>query len=353
MESRNKVLLVDDDPGLLETYRELLARLPSGPEIHTASSGARALARLDSEPFRLLICDLKMPKMDGLQVLTIVRRKFPQMRTVALTAVTDEQFRSRIYALGVDLFWHKPGNEQEIRLFLECLESFLGAEADHPGFRGVQSKSLMDIVQLECISQSSSVLRITNGDQTGRIWIQEGEVIDADAGELQGEMAFRKILSWRTGAFEMLPAEPAHPRAIRQSYNGLLLEAAQALDEELGRQAEVNTSADHPVVQRLSGIPELEFALALEAGKAEPIVLRGPEDRDRMIAWMRTTLADFRAVGERLRAGPVRSIEGRGVHRNVTIAQAGLTELCMGWKSSLTPARIRELTRKVTSLWAS
>ena len=353
MESRNKVLLVDDDPALLETYRELLSRLPSRPEIHTVNSGARALARLDSESFRLLICDLKMPKMDGLQVLSIVRRKFPQVRTVALTAVVDEQFRTRIYALGVDLFWHKPSSEQEIKLFLECLESFLGAEADQPGFRGIQSKSLMDIVQLECISQSSSVLRITNGSQTGRIWIQDGEVIDAEADDLRGTEAFRRLFSWRNGTFEILPAEPTRERTITQSYNGLLLDSAQVLDEELGRMEGENVHPEQEVAQQISGIPELEFALLWRAGEEKPVVIRGLEEQDHVSAWMRTTLSEFRKLGERLQAGPVDGIQGRGITRHVTITHSGSTDICLGWKASLSLSKIKELTRKVGSLWAS
>src|SRR3989441_4354733 len=230
MGTNQKILLLDDDPDLLDMYREILAQLPSRPEVFTATSGNRAMAMLEAEPFRLLISDLKMPKMDGLQVLSIVRRKYPQLRTVVLTSVVDEQFRSRVYALGVDLFWHKPGTEQEIKLFLECLESLLGRETEG-GFRGVQSKSLVDIIQLECISQSSSLLRITNGPLTGKIWIQDGELMDAEAGELSGEAAFHKILAWRTGMFETLPPEPSRPRTITKSYNALLLETAQALDE--------------------------------------------------------------------------------------------------------------------------
>src|SRR3989475_2321284 len=230
METRHKILLLDDDPDLLSTYEHLLGQLPSRPDIRAAASGTRAMAMLEAEPFRLLICDLKMPKMDGLQVLSIVRRKYPQLRTVVLTSVVDEQFRSRVYALGVDLFWRKPATEQEIKMFLECLESLLGRETE-TGFRGVQSKSLVDIIQLECLSQSSAVLRITNGNLTGRIWIQDGELIDAEAGELVAETAFHKILSWRTGMFETLPPEPSRPRTITTSYNALLLETAQALDE--------------------------------------------------------------------------------------------------------------------------
>src|SRR5436190_16592738 len=233
METTHKILLLDDDPDLLDMYREILSHMPSRPEIFTATSGSRAIAMLEADTFQLLICDLKMPKMDGLQVLSIVRRKYPQLRTVVLTSVVDEQFRSRVYALGVDLFWHKPGTEQEIKLFLECLESLLGRETEG-GFRGVQSKSLVDIIQLECISQSSSLLRITNGPLTGRIWIQDGELIDAEAGELRAEAAFQKILSWRAGGFETFPAEPSRPRTIFKSYNGLLLETAQALDEARG-----------------------------------------------------------------------------------------------------------------------
>src|SRR6266436_6563065 len=236
MDVNNKILLLDDDPDLLELYREMLAQLPSRPEISIASSGPKAMAMLESEPFKLLVCDLKMPKMDGLQVLSIVRRKYPQLRTVALTSVVDEQFRTRVYALGVDLFWHKPGTEEEIRMFLECVESLLGREGES-GFRGVQSKSLVDIIQLECISQSSSVLRITNGPFTGKIWIQDGELIDAEAGDLRGEAAFVKVLSWKMGSFETLPPEPSRARTILKSYNGLLLESAQALDEARGEAA--------------------------------------------------------------------------------------------------------------------
>src|ERR1700716_4072628 len=99
MATRHKILLLDDDPELLETFQLLLSRLPSSPEIHTANNGPRAMAMMEAEPYRLLICDLRMPKMDGLQGLSIVRRKHPELRTVAMTGMQDEQFRSRAYGL--------------------------------------------------------------------------------------------------------------------------------------------------------------------------------------------------------------------------------------------------------------
>src|SRR5581483_1675097 len=118
MADRPKILLLDDDQDLLDLYQEILSQLPSKPEIFTSATGARAIAMMEEEPFTLLVCDLNMPKMDGLQVLSIVRRKFPELRTVVLTSVMDEQFRSRVYGLGVDLFWHKPSSAEETKQFL-------------------------------------------------------------------------------------------------------------------------------------------------------------------------------------------------------------------------------------------
>jgi len=353
MDTRPKILLADDDPDLLDLYREILAQLPSRPEIRTALSGARVMALLEVEPFQLLICDLKMPKMDGLQVLAIVRRKYPQLRTVAMTAELDEQYRSRAYALGVDLFWHKPATEQETKMFLECIESLLGRETGG-GFRGVQSKSLMDIIQLECISQSSSVLRITNGSLTGMIWIQGGELVDAEASELRGEAAFQKILSWKAGNFEMLPADPGRPRTIFKSYNALLLESAQAMDELRGGvtpEGSARTAAT-PLAQ-LSQVEGVEFVLAMKAGASGHEVARGLENPERMAAWARQNLARFSSLGDRLGAGPLEQVEGFGPQRHVALACQGDTEFCVGWKHSLAPDQVREMMRKVLALWVS
>src|SRR4029077_14377400 len=183
-----------------------------------------------AEPFRLLICDLKMPRIDGLQVLAIVRRRFPGLRTIVLSGLEDEEFRSRAYALGVDLFWLKTEMQRNSKMFIECIESLLGRDMDG-GFRGIQRKGLMDIIQMECLSRSSTVLRITRGPLVAKMWIQDGELIDAEAEGARGEAAFRRILEWKSGTFESLPAEPGRERTIHKSVNALLLETAQAMDE--------------------------------------------------------------------------------------------------------------------------
>jgi hypothetical protein len=270
-----------------------------------------------------------------------------------MTAELDEQYRSRAYALGVDLFWHKPATEQETKMFLECIESLLGRETEG-GFRGVQSKSLMDIIQLECISQSSSVLRITNGQLTGKIWIQGGDLIDAEAADLRGEPAFQKILSWKAGNFEMLPAEPSRPRTIFKSYNAMLLESAQALDESRG--GVTPEGASPPAVSplaRLSQMEGVEFVLTMKPGERVHQVARGLENPERMATWARQTLERFRLLGDRLGSGPLEQIEGFGPQRHVALTGQAETEFCVGWKHSLAPDQVRDQMKKLLALWAS
>lgn len=358
METRHKILLLDDDPDLLDIYREILGQLPSRPEIRTATTGGRAMAMLEAEPFTLLICDLKMPKMDGLQVLSIVRRKYPELRTVVLTSMADELFRSRVYALGVDLYWQKPGSDQEIKMFLDCLESLLGRESG-PGFRGVQSKSLVDIVQLECISQSSSVLRITNGPLIGRIWINSGELIDAETDGLRGEEAFQKILAWKAGSFESLPEEPSRQRTIFKSYNALLLESAQAFDESRGAPPPSPDVPSQAVPAPVSGLNELirvdgvEFVLTVPVAPGGAVESRGLDSPERLTTWTRQCTERFRTLADRLQAGTLEQVSGLGPQRHVAIACRKDAELCVGWQHTLSVEEVRDRMKKVMALWGS
>ncbi len=353
METRHKILLLDDEPDLLELYREMLEQLPSRPEIFTATSGPRAMALLEAHPFRLLICDLKLPKMDGLQVLSIVRRKYPALRTVVLTSVSDEQFRSRVYALGVDLYWQKPSSEHETRMFLECIESLLGRETEESGFRGVQSKSLVDLIQLECLSQSSSTLRITNGPLTGRIWILNGELVDAETEGVCGEEAFRKILAWKAGSFEILPPEPDRPRQIQKSCNALLLETAQALDESMGGETAPEPGAARPVsrLAALARLDDVEFVLAAGDGEGARFEALGLENPERLAGWLERTVERFSALGERLQAGPLEQIVGLGLQRHVALSARGSARLCVGWRHTLEGAEVRERMKKLVATW--
>lgn len=354
-----KILLLDDDLGVLDLYREMLSQhLPSLPEIRTASNASRALALLESDTFALMIADLNMPKMDGLQTLSIARRKYPQMRLVVLTGIRDEQFRTRAYAMGVDQYWIKPESDQELGLFMESIESLL-SRGDQGGFRGIQSKSLVDIIQLECLSQSTTTLKIANGVVEGRIWIQNGEVTDAEAVGLTAEPAFQRILSWKAGSFELLPGDSHRSRTIFTSYQGLLLNTAQALDEAASQVPTLPPSAADPVpdaamrLAELSQFPGVEFVLATGSNKDSKENYWGLENPKSIAQWAHQTLNGFVELGDQLQVGQLQQIIGTGPQRKVALASSGETQLCVGFTPALPADAARETMKHILTKWAS
>ena len=366
MPAQPRILLLDDDQDFLDLYREMLSQhLPSAPEVRSVNSGSRALSLLDSEPFNLLVVELNLPKMDGLQVLTLARRKHPHLRLVVLTGIRDEQFRARAYALGVDQYWIKPETDQDMGQFMESIESLLSRETQ-AGFRGVQSKSLVDIIQLECLSQSSCMLKITNGLTEGKIHIQSGEVIDAELPGTAGESAFQRILSWKNGSFETLPPDLTRVRTIFTSYQGLLLNTAQAIDEAASLEEQpacaANGAAPNAVTQtnRVAGLlaeasqtDGIEFILALGPKSSQTQDFWGLDNPKPVTEFTRETLENFRALGDRLQVGELQQIIGTGPQHRVGVAPCGQSELCVGFPPAVTPEEMRDSFKHLLNKWAS
>jgi CheY-like chemotaxis protein len=349
MAVRQKILILDDEHDILEIYQEILARLPSQPEIHTADNGARAIALLESESFNLLLVDLRMPTMDGFQVLAIVRRKFPTLRVVVMTAAEDEQFRARAYAMGIDLYIEKPKTGKEIINFVDCIESMLEKE-DTGGFRGVQSKTLVDIIQLECLTQSSAILKISSAVGEGRIWIQKGEIIDAAMGELLGKEAFLEMLRWKSGSFEILPNDTPRPRTIFSSYESLLMETAHTIDESKAEDIDGEESNSLAAFSRYKGV---QFVIAVEGTDKTKFEHWAAENPEQLAAWIHQTTRTMRVLGDRLEAGQLEQIEALGPQRHVAIISSDEQDLGVGFTRSASLPYIRETMKQIEAKWAS
>jgi hypothetical protein len=260
--------------------------------------------------------------------------------------------------MGVDQYWIKPESDQEMGLFIESIEMLLSREAEG-GFRGVQSKSLVDIIQLECLSQNSVMLKIANGLTEGRIWIQRGEVVDAEAGELKAEPAFQRMLSWKTGSFEALPGDPGRERTIFTSYQGLLLNTAQALDEAASAAAESSVAVEE-AVQRGEAEPRLadfgnlegvEFVLGTSAEKRETPSFWGLENPKPVAAWVADQMDRFQVLGEKMQFGQLQQVVGTSLHNRVVIAPCGQASVCVGFEPTLGGDQVRETMKSILSRW--
>jgi len=107
------ILIVDDEKNICLTLSQALEVL--GAETDTALNGEEALVKLDKKEFGLILLDLRMPGMDGMEVLRRVREIRPDIRVIILTAYGTIESAVEAMKLGAVDFIQKPFSPDEIR----------------------------------------------------------------------------------------------------------------------------------------------------------------------------------------------------------------------------------------------
>jgi CheY-like chemotaxis protein len=76
-----QILLVDDDPALLQALPHLISLRMSGVQIQTAAEASIALSLLQEQEYDAIVSDIKMPGMDGLELLARISERYPESTT--------------------------------------------------------------------------------------------------------------------------------------------------------------------------------------------------------------------------------------------------------------------------------
>jgi DNA-binding response OmpR family regulator len=114
MEKRS-ILVVDDEKNIRLTLSQSLE--PLGMPVQTAANGEDALRKLGEDQFGLVFLDLKMPGMDGMEVLRRIRDQWPKIRVIIITAHGTIESAVEALKLGAMDFVQKPFSPAEIREF--------------------------------------------------------------------------------------------------------------------------------------------------------------------------------------------------------------------------------------------
>jgi CheY-like chemotaxis protein len=229
---RKQFLFVDDDAGFLASIQELFSEMAHGRwDIFTAENHSQALALLGKVRVDVVVLDIGMPVMDGIQFLRLLGRTHPSQQVVMLTGRASDENRKTCLESGAMLFLEKPVGNDGFDAVFAALEALAGAQPQG-GFRGMMRRvGLQEVLQMECLGRKSSLLEIFTGKVRGRIFICDGSIVHAESGALQGEVALYGLLALRGGEFNLLPfSEPAR-RTIQGQWESLLMEAARLSDE--------------------------------------------------------------------------------------------------------------------------
>ena len=107
-----KILLVDDDPSILEILSDLMAIF--GYEYDTAQNGHEAIEKLKKGFFHIVLTDMKMPGMDGMELLRYINSSYPNIKVMVLTGYDRTFSYTDVVKAGASDFISKPFNTDEL-----------------------------------------------------------------------------------------------------------------------------------------------------------------------------------------------------------------------------------------------
>lgn len=222
-----RVLIVDDEPALLLSIKsgfEGNGRL----QILTAENGREALDILDRNRLDLVVTDLRMPVMDGIQLLSVMSESFPEVPHIVMTAFGTPLLDKLLLQVGALNILEKPFD-------IEALEQAIckALDAHEERSHSLSGLSLSSFLQMVAMEEKTVHVKVFHpSGRNGSLFFRLGELIDAEADRLTGDAAALEMLAWEDIRVSMkeFPAPPPGTR-MQSELLPLLFMAAQHEDE--------------------------------------------------------------------------------------------------------------------------
>ncbi len=218
-----RVLVVDDEVNLRFAIERGLRK--AGHHADSASTVRQAIDRLRTQPYDIVITDLRMPGGDGIELVQWIGSYSPSTKVLILSGYITETVRLEY------------GKHPSIRLLEKPVElsTLIALVEDLGPRRGFYGNSieveLFDYVQMVALSGRDKMVKITTPISEGLIWFEHGDIVHATFQQWRGELAFYKMLAVGRGTFTEVLYQPPPKRTIMGSSTGLLMEAARQMDE--------------------------------------------------------------------------------------------------------------------------
>lgn len=128
-----KILIIDDDHSIRETLEMFLRE--KGYDVATSEDGEKGLASVQRERPDIVILDIRLPGMDGLEVLRRIKEKEEGIHIIMITAYHDTETTKHAMKLGAYEYIHKPLDADEFEIAIEKVVDNLSNEMKQAGKR--------------------------------------------------------------------------------------------------------------------------------------------------------------------------------------------------------------------------
>ena len=297
------VLLADDDHETRAVLQEGLAGYRDNFALVTAEDGAEALEVLRRQSISLVVTDLKMPRVDGFELLATIMANYPDIPVIIITGFSTPEMEQLARRGGAVDVIAKPFS---IGTLARQIIAMLSRESEGGSLHNVSSGMFLQLIEME---QKTCTIRLTDkfSGRQGALFFIGGALMDARVGERQGEAAAYEIFGWDQTSLSIQNDCSVREKRIRKELNTILLEAARLKDET--KSAALRTAARLP--KAAAGGDDLG---AIRAGLKAGLGPRcGVEDVFRDADWTRR-IKELSDVGEAMGLGRLMvGYIGRGV----------------------------------------
>ncbi|MCP5104554.1 MAG: response regulator, partial [bacterium] len=199
-----------------------------GCNIKLSHNGKEALAILENEKVDLALLDIKMPVMDGVQVLNHLQAKKMWLPIIILTAHSVKDIEATLLEFGIVDYLSKPLDLIKLK---RRIKEVLKNREQKDSISGMSLAAILQVLEME---QRTGVITIKKRDGNGRIFFRKGRVVDIEAEGLSPEEALGDLLDQSDKDKEINIEYLNHRRheRINKSLTEILLEASKLIDED-------------------------------------------------------------------------------------------------------------------------
>jgi CheY-like chemotaxis protein len=248
MANEVKLLLVDDNPMVLGMLQHALAPFA---RVMAAGDAADALLKAVDDPPELVVCDYRMPGMDGRQLVEKLKSRPATANFSAILLASRADIDERLSPQdAADDYIAKPFFLKEATRRIKrtvdriALEKMAKTAPSDGVVRGnLLQMNVIDLMQSLEMGRKSCQLKLNNAGEKCEVFFVEGQVKHATYGPLLGDEAVFKVLRWSGGNFELNFEGKTDQETTRLNTQGLLMEGLRLLDESQ-RDAEADVAED-------------------------------------------------------------------------------------------------------------
>lgn len=236
----HNILVVDDNKPFLNLINKIFDKYKDKYSVHTSTNGLEAIELLKINYFSVVITDLQMPSMDGYALLEKIKKQFPDIPVIVITAFDKPKTESVVKKTGAYAYFTKP---LVVDNLITCIDGLVKRETEGGRLNNASLEMFIQLIEMEAKTCTIRVLD-EKRQRRGTLFFNQGELFNARFNNLLGKNAAYSIFSWEKVTLSIENTCLVQNREINDDLQAILLDAMRMKDEEGKNENDFNEDSD-------------------------------------------------------------------------------------------------------------